>query len=41
MTAVNQIMKGKGKGKPIPLQTWTGPEGPRRLRLPDFKTVGT
>jgi len=32
---------GKGKGKAIPLQTWTGPEGSRRLRLPDFKTIGT
>ena len=31
----------KGKGKAIPLQPWTGPEGSRRLRLPDFKTVGT
>jgi len=29
------------KGKAIPLQAWTGPEGPRRLRLPDFKTIGT
>jgi hypothetical protein len=27
-----------GKGKAIPLQTWTGPEGSRRLRFPDFKT---
>ena len=27
------------KGKAIPLQTWTGPEGSRRLRLPDFWTV--
>jgi len=33
--------KVKGKGKTIPLQAWTGPEGSRRLRLPDFKTVGT
>jgi len=33
--------KGKGTGKAIPLQAWTGPEGSRRLRLPDFKTVGT
>ena len=24
----------------IPLQAWTGPEGSRRLRLPDFKTIG-
>jgi len=31
----------KGKGKAIPLQAWTAPEGSRRLRLPDFKTFGT
>jgi hypothetical protein len=30
---------GKGKGKAIPLQALTGPEGSRRLRLPDFKTI--
>jgi hypothetical protein len=24
------------KGKAIPLQAWRGPEGFRRLRLPDF-----
>jgi hypothetical protein len=29
------------KGKAIPLHTWTGPKGFRRLRLPDFKTIGT
>jgi hypothetical protein len=29
------------KGRAVPLQAWTGPEGSRRLRLPDFKTVGT
>jgi hypothetical protein len=29
------------KGKAIPLQAWTVPEGSRWLRLPDFKTVGT
>ena len=29
------------KGKAIPLHVWTGPEGSIRLRLPDFKTVGT
>jgi hypothetical protein len=33
--------KGKGNGKAIPLQTLTGPEGSRRLRLPDFKKIGT
>jgi hypothetical protein len=30
-----------GKGKAIPLQALAGPEGSRRLRLPDFKTIGT
>jgi hypothetical protein len=30
-----------GKGKAIPLQGLTGPEGSSRLRFPDFKTVGT
>jgi len=30
-----------GVKKAIPLQAWTGPEGSRRLRLPDFKTIGT
>jgi len=29
------------QGKATPLQAWTGPEGSRRLRLPDFKTVST
>jgi hypothetical protein len=29
-----------GKGKEIPLQALTGPEGSRRLRLPDFMTIG-
>jgi hypothetical protein len=27
--------------KAIPLQAWRSPEGSRRLRLPDFKTIGT
>jgi hypothetical protein len=35
------LEKDKGKGKTIPLQTLTGPRGSRRLRLPDFKTIGT
>jgi hypothetical protein len=29
------------KVKAILLQAWTGPEDSRRLRLPDFKTIGT
>jgi hypothetical protein len=28
-------------GKAIPLKALTGPEGSRRLRLPDFMTIGT
>jgi hypothetical protein len=28
-------------GKAIPLQAWIGPEISRRLRLSDFKTIGT
>jgi hypothetical protein len=31
----------KCKDKAIPLQAWAGSEASRRLRLPDFKTVGT
>jgi hypothetical protein len=27
---------GKGKGKAALLQAWSGPEGSRKLRLPDF-----
>jgi len=27
--------------KAIPLEAWRGPEGSRRLRLPDFKTIST
>jgi hypothetical protein len=25
----------------VPVQTWTGPEDPRMMRLPDFMTIGT
>jgi len=28
-------------GKAIPFHVWTGPEGSRRLRLLDFKNIGT
>jgi len=30
---------GKGKGKAVPLQAWSGPEGFRKLRFPDFMTT--
>jgi len=26
----------KGKGKAVPLLAWSGPEGSRKLRFPDF-----
>jgi hypothetical protein len=28
-----------GKGKAVPLQAWSGPEGSRKLRFPDYKTT--
>jgi len=30
---------GKKKGKAVQLQAWSGPEGSRRLRFPDFMTT--
>ena len=33
------ISNGKGKGKPVPLQAWSGPEGSRNLRFPDYMTT--
>ena len=29
----------KGKDKAVPLQAWSGPEGSRNLRFPDFMTM--
>jgi hypothetical protein len=34
-------MQGKVKGKEIPLQALTGPEGSRSLRLPDLMKIIT
>ena len=34
---VNKLVKVKGKA--VPLQAWTGPEGSGKLRLPDFVTT--
>jgi len=36
-----QISKLLKEGKATDVQARTGPEGSRRLRLPDLKTVGT
>ena len=33
------LVKGKGKGKSVPLQAWSGPGGSRKLRFPDFMTT--
>jgi hypothetical protein len=35
------MVKVKVKVKQNTVQAKTGPEGSRRLRLPDFKTIGT
>ena len=32
-------LEKKKKGKAVPLQAWTGPEGSRTLRFPDFMTM--
>jgi len=34
------VVSSTVKGKAIPLQAWTGPEGSRSLRLPDLKRIG-
>jgi hypothetical protein len=31
--------KGTGEGKAVPLRTWSGPEGSRKLRFPDYMTT--
>jgi len=36
-----EFFYSKDRGKTITFQAWTGPEGSRKLRLPDFKTIGT
>ena len=33
------LLKKKVKGKAIAFQVWTGPEGSRKLRFPDFLTT--
>jgi hypothetical protein len=37
---VKRPFEGKYKGEAILLQALAGPEDSRRLRLPDFKTIG-
>jgi len=35
----HKALKPRCKGKAIPVQGWEGSEGPRSLRIPDFKTI--
>jgi hypothetical protein len=40
MTYMNKnIIMVKGKGKAVPLQAWSGPEGSRKLKFPDYMTT--
>jgi hypothetical protein len=42
LTSVNlkvHILQKKGKGKSVPLQAWSGSEGYKKLRFPDYKTT--
>jgi hypothetical protein len=32
-------MEDPSKGKAVPLEAWSGPEGSRKLRFPDFMTT--
>ena len=34
-----QQLEGKGKSTAVSLQAWSGPEGSRKLRFPDFMTT--
>jgi hypothetical protein len=38
-TTTTTTTKGKGKGKAVPLQAWSGPEGSKKLRFPDYMTT--
>jgi hypothetical protein len=33
------VLKVKDKGKAVPLQAWSGPEGSRKLTFPHFMTT--
>jgi hypothetical protein len=34
------MLYGVKKDREIPVEDWRGPEGSRKLRLPDFKIIG-
>ena len=35
----HQHVENTGKGKAVTLQAWSGPEGSKKLRFPDFMTT--
>ena len=37
--AATRSFEVKGKGKAVPLQAWSGPEGSRKLRFLDYMTT--
>jgi hypothetical protein len=39
MKSFAHLMCMKGKGKAVPLQSWSGPEGSSKLSFPDFMTM--
>ena len=39
ITLERWVTKMQGKGKAVPLQAWSDPEGSRKLRFPDFMTT--
>jgi len=39
LAALHPGKPSKGKCKAVPLQAWSGPEGSRKLRFPDFMTM--
>jgi len=36
---LQRSLSERGKGKAVPLQAWSGPEGSRKIRFPDFMTT--
>ena len=39
MNRVLYLIGKKKKSKAVPLQSWSGPEGSRKIRFPDFMTT--
>jgi hypothetical protein len=37
--SISVNVKGKGNGKAVPLQAWSGPDGSRKLSFADFMTT--